>query len=45
LKKLRTGINRAVPVPPALLETLDMVHGIRTPLPRAGFAVAGCRIA
>ena len=29
LKKRRTGIFRTVPVPPALLETLDMVHGIR----------------
>jgi integrase len=29
LKKRRTGIFRSVPVPPALLETLDMVHGIR----------------
>jgi integrase/recombinase XerD len=29
LKKRRTGIYRAVPVPPALLDTIDMVHGIR----------------
>ena len=29
LKKRRTGIYRAVPVPPSLLEALDMVHGIR----------------
>ena len=29
LKKRRAGIFRSVPVPPALLETLDMVHGIR----------------
>ena len=29
LKKRRTGVFRTVPVPPALLETLDMVHGIR----------------
>jgi integrase/recombinase XerD len=29
LKKRRIGIYRAVPVPPALLEALDMVHGIR----------------
>jgi integrase/recombinase XerD len=29
LKKRRTRIYRAVPVPPALLEALDMVHGIR----------------
>jgi integrase/recombinase XerD len=29
LKKRRTGIFRSVPVPPALLDTIDMVHGIR----------------
>jgi integrase/recombinase XerD len=29
LKKRRGGIFRAVPVPPALLEALDLVHGIR----------------
>ena len=29
LKKRRTGVYRAVPVPPALLEALDLVHGIR----------------
>ena len=29
LKKRRTGIYRTVPVPPALLDTLDLVHGIR----------------
>jgi integrase len=29
LKKRRAGIYRAVPVPPSLLEALDMVHGIR----------------
>jgi integrase/recombinase XerD len=29
LKKRRSGIFRSVPVPPALLDTLDMVHGIR----------------
>jgi integrase/recombinase XerD len=29
LKKRRSGIYRAVPVPPALLEVLDLVHGIR----------------
>jgi integrase/recombinase XerD len=29
LKKRRTGIYRAVPVPPALLDALDLVHGIR----------------
>src|SRR5689334_8529796 len=29
LKKRRTGIYRTVPVPPVLLEALDLVHGIR----------------
>jgi integrase len=29
LKKRRGGLYRAVPVPPALLGALDMVHGIR----------------
>ena len=29
LKKRRTGIFRTVPVPPALLDALDMVHGVR----------------
>jgi integrase/recombinase XerD len=29
LKKRRSGIYRAVPVPPALLEALNLVHGIR----------------
>jgi hypothetical protein len=29
LKKRRTGIFRSVPVSPALLNTIDMVHGIR----------------
>ncbi len=29
LKKRTDGVFRAVPVPPALLDTLDMVHGIR----------------
>jgi integrase/recombinase XerD len=29
LKKRRTGIFRSVPVSPALLDTIDMVHGIR----------------
>ena len=29
LKKRRRGVLRAVPVPPELLDTLDMVHGIR----------------
>ena len=29
LKKRRTGVFRAVPVPPSLLRALDLVHGIR----------------
>jgi integrase len=29
LKKRRPGVYRSVPVPPALLEALDLVHGIR----------------
>ena len=29
LRKRRRGVFRAVPVPPELLDTLDMVHGIR----------------
>ncbi len=29
LKKRRTGVFRNVPVPPALLDALDMVHGVR----------------
>lgn len=29
LKKRRTGIFRAVPVPPSLLDALDLVHGLR----------------
>jgi integrase len=29
LKKRQSGIYRAVPVPPALLDALDLVHGIR----------------
>ena len=28
-KKRRSGVYRAVPVPPELLDTVDMVHGIR----------------
>ena len=35
-KKRRTGIFRAVPVPPALLEALDLVHGIRERQGRRG---------
>jgi hypothetical protein len=29
LKKRRTGIFRGMPVPPALLDMIDLVHGIR----------------
>jgi integrase/recombinase XerD len=29
LKKRRTGVYRSVPVPPELLDTLDMVYGLR----------------
>jgi len=29
LKKRRSGVFRAVPVPPGLLDALDLVHGIR----------------
>lgn len=29
LKKRHTGVWRAVPVPPALLDALDLVHGVR----------------
>lgn len=29
LKKRRDGVYRAVPAPPALLEALDLVHGVR----------------
>jgi len=29
LKKRKRGVFRAVPVPPALLDTLDLVHGLR----------------
>jgi integrase/recombinase XerD len=38
LKKRRTGIFRSVPVPPALLDTLDIVHGIRELHARRGKA-------
>jgi integrase len=36
LKKRRAGIYRAVPVPPALLDALDLVHGIRELQSRRG---------
>jgi integrase/recombinase XerD len=29
LKKRRRGVHRAVPVPPGLLDQLDLVHGVR----------------
>ncbi len=29
LKKRRRGVDRVVPVPPTLLDTLDRVHGLR----------------
>ncbi len=36
LKKRRRGIYRAVPVPPVLLDALDLVHGIRERQARRG---------
>ncbi len=36
LKKRRSGIYRAVPVPPKLLDALDLVHGIREQQSRRG---------
>jgi len=36
LKKRCPGVYRAVPVPPALLETLNMVHGVRERQARRG---------
>jgi integrase len=36
LKKRRTGVYRSVPVPPALLDALDLVHGIRELQSRRG---------
>jgi integrase/recombinase XerD len=36
LKKRRSGVYRAVPVPPALLDALDLVHGIREAQSRRG---------
>ena len=41
LKKRQGRIIRAVPVPPALLDALDLVHGIRELHARRGKA-AGC---
>jgi integrase/recombinase XerD len=36
LKKRRAGIYRAVPVPPALLDALDLAHGLRERRARRG---------
>lgn len=36
LKKRRTGVYRSVPVPPTLLEALDLVHDIRATEARRG---------
>jgi integrase/recombinase XerD len=36
LKKRRAGVYRSVPVPPSLLEALDLVHGIRELQARRG---------
>ena len=36
LKKRRPGVFRTVPVPPALLDALDMVHGVRELQARRG---------
>jgi integrase/recombinase XerD len=41
LKKRRSGIYRAVPVPPALLEALNLVHGIREQQASRGKGGAG----
>ncbi len=38
LKKRRRGVYRAVPAPPALLDMLDMVHGVRAAQRRGGRA-------
>lgn len=35
LKKRKSGVYRAVPVPPALLDALDLVHGLRQAQRRA----------
>jgi len=36
LKKRRTGLYRTVPVPPVLLDALDLVHGVRERQARRG---------
>ncbi|MBY4639457.1 site-specific integrase [Gluconacetobacter entanii] len=43
LKKRQDGIYRAVPVPPSLLEALDLVHGLREAQRRRGRG-AGVRL-
>src|SRR4051794_8744446 len=43
LKKLRRGVFRAVPVPPGLLDQLDLVHGVRE-AQRRGKGHAGRRL-
>lgn len=43
LKKRRRGVYRAVPVPHALVDMLDLVHGLRQllrPAPTAGAGIA-----
>jgi integrase/recombinase XerD len=40
LKKRRTGVYRSVPVPPALLDALDLVHGSVSGRARAAAAAA-----
>ena len=42
LKKRQRGVFRAVPVPPELLDTLDMVHGIREAQRRGGCSPRCC---
>ena len=36
LKKRKNGVYRAVPVPPTLLDALDLVHGVREAHKRKG---------
>jgi integrase/recombinase XerD len=43
LKKRRTGMFRAVPVPPELLDALDLVHGIREAQRRGAVNERGSR--
>jgi integrase len=52
LKKRRSGVYRAVPVPPELLDALDLVHGLREAQrrgrrgdrPQLALAMAECRL-